>query len=168
MEKKNKMGRPTKYSKGLVDTICKRLAKGESLLRICRDEEMPSRETVYQWLFDEEKEYFSDNYTKARNAQADVLFDELLDIADDGTNDYMERESRDGSVFNTVDHEHIARSRLRVDTRKWYLSKVLPKKYGEKLDVDHTSKGKQIVGFNYILPEDGRNQADDSANHKAA
>jgi hypothetical protein len=70
------------------------------------------------------------------------MFDELNEIADDGSNDYMEKERQDGSSFTVVDSEHIQRSRLRVDTRKWYLSKVLPKKFGDKVDV--TTNGKDI------------------------
>lgn len=65
------------------------------------------------------------------------MADDLLDIVDDGTNDFVARE-RDGERIMVVDHEHIQRSRLRADTRKWLLSKALPKLYGDKLDLKHS------------------------------
>lgn len=137
------LGRPTIYSHDLVDAICERISSGESVRTICKDEKMPNASTIYEWLNDATKSYFSEQYAKARNKQADHLFEEILDIADDGTNDWIEREDPDnpGWQFNG---EHYQRSRLRIDARKWYLSKVLPKKYGEKIDVDHTTNGKDI------------------------
>jgi hypothetical protein len=126
-------GRPSKYSKALGDEICRRLAEGESLRAICRDEDetMPSEAAVRGWALDLQSP-FSAQYAKARELQAERWSDELLDIADDGTNDFVKRETDRGATV-VVDSDHIARSRLRVDTRKWLLSKMLPKKYGEKL-----------------------------------
>lgn len=137
-------GRPSTYSVELTDVICKRLSEGESLRQICKDKNMPVQSTVYLWLLDENKKEFSEKYAAARNSQAEVLFDEILEIADDGTNDYMARELDSGTI-EVLNSEHIQRSRLRVDTRKWYLSKVLPKKYGEKIDVDHSNKGEKFI-----------------------
>lgn len=139
----NKGGRPTIYSVELTTNICKRIAEGESLRDICKDEDMPNRSTIHEWLLDESKKEFSDQYELACNIRAESMFDELTEIADDGTNDYMEKQNKDGSTYTAVDSEHIQRSRLRVDTRKWYLSKVLPKKFGDK--VDFTTKGDKIV-----------------------
>lgn len=135
-------GRPTKYTRELGLEICERIAEGESLRSICQNEDMPVAKTIYNWLFDEDKKEFLHNYETARNVQAEIMFEELLEIADDGANDYVERERQDGSTYDAVDSEHIQRSRLRVDTRKWYLSKVLPKKFGDKMDV--TTDGKPI------------------------
>lgn len=137
-------GRPTIFNEKMALEICTRIASGESLKRICEDDAMPSRDTVHVWLLDGKHKEFSDSYEKACNTRAENMFDELVEIADDGSNDYMEVERQDGSVSEVVNTEHIQRSRLRVDTRKWYLSKVLPKKYGEKVDV--TSGGEQIKG----------------------
>lgn len=121
-------GRPTKYTKALGDTICQRLADGESLRSICRDEGMPDERTVRSWTL-EENHPISPQYAKARESQYLKWAEELLDIADDGTNDYVKR-PEGGMALNA---EHINRSRLRVDTRKWLLSKMLPKVYGDKL-----------------------------------
>lgn len=141
-------GRPTEYTVDLGTDICNRIAEGESVRSIVQDDKMPSSSTIFRWLLDESKKEFWEQYEKARNIQAELMFEELLDIADDGSNDYYERENKDGSTYETVDSEHIQRSRLRVDTRKWYLSKVLPKKFGEKLDL--TTGGKPML----IIDED--------------
>lgn len=134
------MGRPSIYSKEIADKICSRLAGGESLRVICMDEDMPTASTVYLWVLDD-KEGFSDKYARAREMQAEVMFDEILEIADDGSNDLMTITKGD-KTYELENKEVTNRSRLRVDSRKWYLSKVLPKKFGDKLDV--TSDGKQL------------------------
>lgn len=140
------IGRPTTYRKVIGYKICKRIADGESLRSIVKDEDMPSSSTIFRWLLDEQYKEFWEQYEKARNIQAELMFDELLEIADDGTNDYMERESSSGETYLASNTEHVQRSRLRIDARKWYLSKVLPKKFGEKLDV--TSDNKPLkLGF---------------------
>ena len=138
-----KTGRPTKYKEKLGKEICKRIAEGESVRSICKSEDMPDASTIYLWLIDEDKKEFFKQYAIAKDAQAELMFDELLEIADDGTNDWIERENKDGSIYEVVNNEVVQRSRLRVDTRKWYLSKVLPKKYGDKLELD----GKTEVAF---------------------
>jgi hypothetical protein len=125
-------GRPTIFTKKLGYNICKRIAEGESVRAIVRDKEMPSASSIFRWLLDEDKKEFWEQYEKARNIQAELMFEELLEIADDGFNDWMERENSDGTTYEVLNHEVVQRSRLRVDTRKWYLSKVLPKKFGDK------------------------------------
>lgn len=125
-------GRPTTYTKELGNIICSRIALGEAVKNICADEKMPASSTVYLWLLDEDKKEFSESYARARNIQAELMFEEILDIADDGSNDYMTITKGEVS-YNVEDREVTNRSKLRVDTRKWYLSKVLPKKFGEKL-----------------------------------
>lgn len=150
-------GRPTIYTQELADKICERISSGESLRGICRDEDMPSCSTVFRWLLDEEKKKFWEQYEKSRNVQAEIMFEELLEIADDGTNDWMEKE-RDGNTSYFINGEAVSRSRLRVDTRKWFLSKVLPKKFGEKIDV--TSDGKPLPILGNYVPTDNSNEED--------
>ena len=96
---------------------------------------MPDKSTVLRWLRD--KEEFRAQYARARQNQAEVFAEEILDIADDGRNDWEEREGR-GGKYIALNREAIERSKLRVDARKWVMSKLLPKKYGDKLDVAHT------------------------------
>lgn len=126
-------GRPSKYTTKLGNDICQRLAEGESLRSICRDEDMPVTSTVHLWVL--ENKQFSEQYESARLMQAHHMFEELLDIADDGTNDWTTKENKEGTEYEVVNHEVVARSRLRVDTRKWFLSKVAPKIYGDKLQL---------------------------------
>ncbi len=81
--KKAKKGRPSLYTEALVAKICRRLAEGETLRAICRDEAMPDKATVLRWLGDKTKADFRDQCAHAREMQADALFDEALEIADD-------------------------------------------------------------------------------------
>jgi hypothetical protein len=117
----------------MADAICERLVDGDSLRAICRDPEMPAISTVCRWLAQNEE--FQKQYACAREAQADTLADEILDIADDSTGDTIDTEN--GEKPN---NEWISRSRLRVDARKWLAGKMAPKKYGEKLIAEHTGK----------------------------
>lgn len=118
-------GRPTIYTQELGDEICHRISEGESLNRICQDERMPWRSTVIRWALGqtEEAEEFCDKYALARQIQSELLADEIHDIADDGSRD--ETETEDGKTV--VNYDHIQRSKLRVDTRKWYLASIVPR-----------------------------------------
>lgn len=128
-------GRPTLYTVELTDSICSRLAAGESMRSISRDEDMPAMSTLFKWL--REHEEFSQQYARAKEESADALVEEILDIADDGVNDWMEKHGKEGEAIGyQVNGEHIQRSRLRVDTRKWAASKLKPKKYGDRLITD--------------------------------
>lgn len=120
------MARPSLYNEELTDKICQRIAEGESLKKICESKDMPTRVTVHNWLLDKDKEEFFNKYEKAVNVRTENMFDALEEIAD------IPDES-----------ESPMRSRLRVDVRKWYLSKIMPKKYGDKMDL--TTDGKPLV-----------------------
>ena len=132
--KKRKTGRPSLYSDKLAAKICERLAEGESLRAICADKAMPSISTVMGWLFDGNHDKFSEQYARAREAQAEIRADEIVDIADDASGDFTA--DKDGKLV--ANSEHIQRSRLRVDARKWIAAKLLPKRYGDKLDLGGT------------------------------
>lgn len=99
---------------------------------------MPCAATVFNWL--RRHKEFVEQYEKAKEEQADALAEDILDIADDGTNDWMEREvgEGEGNTGWKLNGEHVQRSRLRVDARKWIASKLKPKKYGDKSDVHHS------------------------------
>lgn len=130
------VGRPTTFSKEIAETICTRMAEGESLRSICRDHYMPHRSSVYQWL--RKNAAFADLYAQARERLVEHWADEIIDIADDGTTDYITKVGRNGQEYEAVDQEHIQRSRLRVDTRKFLMAKLMPRKYGDHLEVEHT------------------------------
>lgn len=128
-------GRPTKYTPEVAHEICSRLAAGESLLQITKDDHLPCKATIFNWLFDDQHQDFLDNYEKARSMQAESFAEELMDIADDGRNDWMEKYNKDGEFEGyIINGEHIQRSRLRVDARKWIASRLLPKRYGDRVD----------------------------------
>jgi len=122
----------TTYTDEMALVICERLANGESLKTISEDEAMPARSTVFKWLA--ENKTFSDMYARAREEQADAIFDEILEIADDGRNDWMERRGEDDAGWVT-NGENIQRAKLRIDSRKWMAGKLRPKKYGDKLEL---------------------------------
>lgn len=129
------MGRPSDFTQEIANTICERIADGESLRTICSQSEMPDKATVFRWL--NGNTVFRDQYARAREAQADALFDEILDIADDGRNDWMAVNGEDDEGWR-ANGEHMQRSRLRVDARKWMAAKLQPKKYGEKVTQEIT------------------------------
>ncbi len=126
-----KLGRPSDFTQELADLICERLSDGESLRSICQGEEMPNKATVFRWLA--ARPDFSDQYARAREVQAETMADDILQIADDGANDTYVDENGN----KRTDHDVIARSKLRVDARKWLASKMAPKRYGDKVDVNH-------------------------------
>lgn len=124
------MGRPSSFTQEIADAICERLADGKSLRSICDDAAMPGTTTVMRWLNSNEE--FRAQYACAREMQADALFDEVLDIADDGRNDWMERRDDEGGNLGWKENgEALKRSQLRIDARKWIAGKLRPKKYGD-------------------------------------
>ena len=129
--KKRKVGRPASYVKEVADDICLLLAQGESLRKICERPGMPPSRTVHRWL--QENDEFCQQYARAREAQADYLLDDILDIADIAT------------------PEDVQVAKLRVEARKWYITKVAPKKYGDKITQEHTGS---IINQNVDLTKD--------------
>ncbi len=119
------------FSRELFDDICEQISDGKSLREICSGVGMPNKATVFRWLAADPE--LSDQYARAREEQADVLFDECLAIAD-------QYESATEKLGDGTDH--IQRAKLRIDTRKWMAGKLRPKKYGEKIDV--TSGGERV------------------------
>lgn len=134
-----KKGRPNKYTKKLGDEICERLAEGESLRSICRDDDKPSKSSVFRWLLahdDKNLDSFRDQYTHAREIQAEGIFDEVLDIADNSANDWMTREIKGGLEIEVPNSEVIRRSEIRINTRFKVLARMLPRKYGDLVSKD--------------------------------
>lgn len=134
-----KRGRPTKYRQSLGRAICLRLMLGQSLNEICRLDKYPSKTSVFSWL--QKYPQFLNQYRHAREVQQETHLDEILEIADDGSNDWMERTGRAGESLGwQVNGEHVQRSKLRVDTRKWVMERMAAKTYGNKQSIDHTHK----------------------------
>lgn len=134
-------GRPTKFSKALGDRICDAISDGKSLRTVCLDEKMPDKATVFRWLRLPSMKDFRDQYARACEARADAFAEDIIDIADDATNDYMEVMDKDGDVIGyKVNGEAILRSKLRSDNRKWLMARMQPKKYGERVDITSGDK----------------------------
>ena len=122
----------------IIERIFTSIEDGNSLRIACQINKLPPK-TFYEWIDgDEEK---SKQYARACELRAEALLDELIDIVDEKNADaYI-----DDNGNLQIDGNAIQRSRLRYDARKWLISKLNPKKYGDKLDIDHKTNGKDIV-----------------------
>lgn len=132
-------GRPSSYTPEIASRICEMLTSGMTLREVCRAEGMPAESTVRTWVLDDREGFYA-QYAKAREVGYHAMADELVEIADDGKNDWMERQDEDEQRTYVLNGEHVQRSRLRLDTRKWLLSKALPKIYGDKITQEVTGK----------------------------
>jgi hypothetical protein len=119
-KQKAKIGRPTLFSIELAQAICDRIADGESLRSICASKMMPCRATVLTWLADNPD--FLGQYARAREAQTDFFAEEVIEIADRAT------------------AKTVNQARLRFDARRWFASKVAPKKYGTRIETEVSGK----------------------------
>ena len=121
MTEEVKIGRPTDYTDELVDRICEEIASGRSLNRICKTESWaPDKSTFYRWMYKHES--IRDKYARAKNACQEFAAEDILEIANDATPE----------TYNVA--------RLKVDAHKWVASKLLPKRYGEKQQLEHTGE----------------------------
>ncbi len=127
-------GRPSGYSEEIALAICARVISGASLKDICRAEEMPHEATVYRWMAAQST--FCEAIARARAAGMESWAEEMREIADDGSNDFMDRINKDGSKDRVLDNEHVQRSKLRLDTMKWLMSKFAPRRFGDKIEVE--------------------------------
>jgi hypothetical protein len=119
----------------IFDNICELIINGKSLRKALIEVGNISAQTFFIWIREDEDK--SKQYARATTERAELMFEDMFDIADDSTSDFIETDL--GKQFNS---EHLQRSKLRVDTRKWALSKLMPKKYGDKLDL--TTDGEKI------------------------
>jgi hypothetical protein len=138
------LGRPSSFTQEAADEICQRLGKGEPLAQICRDEHMPAVRTVSHWK--DASETFKADFVRAREEGFDALAAQCLDIADETDNDTLHTEH--GDRPNT---EWISRSKLRIETRLKLLAKWDPKRYGDKLDLNHGGQGDNPVNMNWTI-----------------
>jgi hypothetical protein len=109
------MGRHSSYTDEIAKKICDRICQGEGLVRICEEKGMPAQGTVYIWLRDQPK--FQEMYTRAREVQQDFHAEQLLEIADE----------------EPEFHHHVGWAHNRIEARKWIMSKLAPRKYGDKV-----------------------------------
>lgn len=153
----NRIGRPSLYTEELAEEILERIAAGESVTSICRDEHMPDRSTVFEWAdpecpTTEVPADFSDRYKRARRNQAFGWLDESIDIVDDATNDYVEKKSRNGGSYMAFDAEHVQRSKLRIEHRKYLVERCLGQQQPPEQTITHNHR------FVDAPPEETREQ----------
>lgn len=141
-------GRPSEYNETTARHICELLASGESLVSIADGKTFPVSSTIYSWLAKHPE--FAEMYTRARETQMEAMAAEILEIADDKP--VCEVPDPDGGVSVRVDAAGIQRNRLRVDTRKWLMSKLAPKKYGDKITAEHTGKDGGAIQIISTIP----------------
>ena len=132
MSTKKPTGRPSTYTPEIAADICAHLAEGGLLIDWCRQPGRPNVATVNRWM--EAHPSFRAEYARARETGLHVRAEQVIAISDDRSGDYK----TDADGREVVDHEHIQRARLRVDSRKWLASKLLPKIYGDKQQLDVT------------------------------
>ena len=131
-----KTGRPSLYTEELANEICVRLGLGESLRKICLDERMPCLASVMGWL--SRKPDFLEQYTRAREIQAETQFDELIDIVDQPPELSYVTGKNGEQIEVKFDSSYVQWMKLRVDTRKWTAARMAPKKYGEQKQAEQT------------------------------
>lgn len=119
-----KAGRPSDYTEELADEICNLLIEGQSMVKICEREGMPSRATVLRWMAKDAD--FATKCARARELQADLMDDKILDTADASTS------------------ETAAADRVKISAYQWRASKLAPKKYGDRLDLNHSGSIGQL------------------------
>lgn len=131
----------------VMSAILDRIAAGESVRAIARDPAMPAMSSIFKELSNNPA--FAEQYARACEIRADAMFEEMFEIADDGRNDWMEFNGEgDGNSGWRVNGEHVQRSKLRLDTRKWALARMNPKKYGDRVTTEHA--GSVTVGVSQI------------------
>jgi hypothetical protein len=140
IDKYPKVGRPTKYTPEMVELICQRVATHDCGLRKLTDmyDDMPDKVNINIWR----RKYpeFRSRYAQAKCEQIEFLTEDMLDIADDGSNDWMEHYDKNSECIGwRVNGEHIQRSRVRIDTRKWLASKLAPKIYGDAITQENNN-----------------------------
>jgi hypothetical protein len=148
MSQKNKIGSPLTYTPELGEEICMAIATtSEGLAKLCKlYPHWPNPNTIYEWRIKIKE--FGEMYARAKQNQVEVLVDEILTISDDSSNDYIPND--EGKlVYNS---EHVNRSRLRIDSRKWFAAKLAPRVYGDKVENNHTFSSpldslKEIMGM---------------------
>lgn len=151
-------GRPTLYTPELFEDMCKQIEEGVTLTSLCKQEGYPSRRTFYDWLDrDDAREPsaqlgLSVRFALARKRGFDAIADDLLEIADDGRNDWMEKHDKDGKFIGyIINGEHVSRSKLRVWTRLQLLAKWDPGRYGEKVEHVNAPQAPLIVEHRHTM-----------------
>lgn len=145
-------GRPSSYTEALADEVVRDISEGVTLSDICRRDHMPNRSTVYAWM--RENEEFSQRIARARDLGFDAIAEEVLTIVDDDSRDWEAIRDDDGTITGVkVDGEHVQRSKLRAEYRLKLLAKWDPKRYGDKVDLNHGGEVGLVVNIKRYTPD---------------
>lgn len=133
----------TKRTPAVEQRIIEGLCDGVPLRELCRQDGMPSWRTVYDWIAADEE--LATRIAHARELGFDAIAEDILDIADDGTNDWIERQRNDGSTELVINSEHVQRSKLRIETRLKLLAKWSPNRYGDNATLNLGNKNGEAL-----------------------
>lgn len=126
------MSMSTEYTDEIAAKICEWIAGGRSLVSFCKKKGSPHYRTVTKWL--KQQPAFQADYRTAHQHQAEYLAEEIIDLADKQRLTKITTKRAGGEV-DTVTKDNVERTRLQIDSRKWYAAKLAPKKYGDKLEL---------------------------------
>lgn len=129
-DKEPRKFRPKDYTQEVGDLLCALIVEGLTIKKICEREDMPTIVTFFRWLRDNPE--FDKMYARAKAEQAEIMVQDILEIADDGSNDWYDTDAN-GKKVRKLNNECVQRSKLRVDARKWAASKYKPKVYGDRI-----------------------------------
>jgi len=138
VKKRDKPGRPNAYTPENVDAVLMHIATGNSVNSLIREENehLVSPATVYRWIWQHDE--FREKYISAQTIRSFAVSEELFDIADDGSNDWMEKLDKEGEQVGwQINGENVQRSRLRAQVRQWHLERINGKIFGDKKQIDH-------------------------------
>jgi len=153
------LGRPSRYSRKIANKICALLATGKTLRAICRDDDsLPDESTVRKWAVNDVNGFFP-LYARAREMGLDSMADECIEISDERLPERRVSQSAkrkaDGSIeaevaghVNITTTDNVARATLKLDARKWYLSKLAPKRYAERIKIE--DEGARAIAGNLL------------------
>jgi hypothetical protein len=149
--------RPVEYSEELASQICGMIASGISLKRISQIPGMPSRSAILQWIVENRFPSLTERYRRARAVWLEGLADDLLDLADAPYKRLIEtRVTKNGSTVTreVIDYEAVRARALQIDARKWLLSKLLPKVYGDFVHLyQETEERRRLIIETPNLPD---------------
>lgn len=148
------MGRPTDYTKEMASRICELVATHDmGLTRLYQTyPDIPEKTTINRWRVRHPE--FRIQYAQAKAQQLEFLTEDILEIADDATNDWMEWHGKENDCLGwKFNGEHVQRSRVRIDTRKWLASKLAPKIYGDKLNQETNTPSETLAKIRELVDD---------------
>lgn len=146
MAEKYKGGRPAKYTQEIADFLCEQISTSSLGLRRLHKkypDKIPHPSIIFRWINDNSA--FREQYRNAKELQMEFLEEELLEIADDSSNDIQIVHSNSGNTYENENKEFVNRSKLRIHTRMWLMGKIKPKVYGKQAEAEKPKESNEII-----------------------